>query len=109
MSDSSITSTLTDRYQTTIPLAVRQQLGLGKRDQLSYRIGAGGEVLIARAQAQVPDPVLGTFLQFLENDLRGRPQALRALDDGMYQELSGLMGDLEVDLEAALDLAVAEE
>lgn len=32
-------STLTDRYQTTAPTAVRQALRLGKRDRIRYRSG----------------------------------------------------------------------
>lgn len=42
-------STLTDRYQTTVPDIVRRALGLGKRDKLHYTIRASGEVVSSRA------------------------------------------------------------
>jgi len=40
-------STLTDRYQTTVPETVRRALRLGKRDKIHYTIRPGGEVLTA--------------------------------------------------------------
>ena len=43
-------STLTDRYQTTVPTAVRQALRLQKRDRIRYRVMEGGQVLLERAQ-----------------------------------------------------------
>ena len=43
-------STLTDRYQTTVPEAVRQFLGLGKRDKLRYTLKPNGEVVLTRAE-----------------------------------------------------------
>ena len=52
MSDSvlELESTLTDRYQTTVPAAVRQALQLHKRDRIRYRVMDGGQVLLERAQ-----------------------------------------------------------
>ncbi|MFM6063282.1 MAG: type II toxin-antitoxin system PrlF family antitoxin, partial [Microcystis panniformis] len=35
-------STLTDRYQTTIPDSVRKVLGLNKRDKICYNIQPDG-------------------------------------------------------------------
>ena len=35
-------STLTDRYQTTVPDVVRRTLGLEKRDKICYVIGQDG-------------------------------------------------------------------
>ena len=37
-------STLTDRYQTTVPNSVRRALRLGKRDKLRYRVQPDGTV-----------------------------------------------------------------
>lgn len=42
-------STLTDRYQTTVPESVRRALRLGKRDKIHYAIQPGGEVILTRA------------------------------------------------------------
>ncbi|MEL6880679.1 MAG: type II toxin-antitoxin system PrlF family antitoxin, partial [Cyanobacteria bacterium J06607_10] len=41
-------STLTDRYQTTIPQNVRKALNLSKRDKISYTLRADGVVIISR-------------------------------------------------------------
>ena len=37
---SEVASTLTDRYQTTVPEPVRRALKLGKRDKIHYAIQA---------------------------------------------------------------------
>ena len=46
-----VESTLTDRYQTTVPETVRRALRLGKRDKISYTIRPDGEVVLTRATA----------------------------------------------------------
>ena len=43
-------STLTDRYQTTVPDAVRRVLHLEKRDRIKYSISPDGIVLLSRAE-----------------------------------------------------------
>ncbi len=45
-------STLTDRYQTTVPETVRRALRLGKRDKTHYTIRPGGEVVLSRVEMQ---------------------------------------------------------
>src|SRR3546814_6676309 len=63
-------STLTNRYQTTIPKAVRRVLGLKKRDKIHYSIRANGEVVLSRGESNdEEDPVLGIFLAFLAHDI----------------------------------------
>ena len=55
-----VESTLTDRYQTTVPETVRRALRLGKRDKIHYSIRPNGEVVLTRAEAsEGDDPVLG--------------------------------------------------
>src|SRR3546814_16787163 len=61
-------STLTNRYQTTIPKAVRRVLGLKKRDKIQYSIRANGEVVLSRGESNdEEEPVLGIFFAFLEH------------------------------------------
>ena len=63
-------STLTDRYQTTVPETVRRALRLGKGDKIHYSIRPGGEVVMTRASADAADdPLIGQFLGFLARDL----------------------------------------
>ncbi len=45
-----VESTLTDRYQTTVPETVRRVLRLGKRDKIHYTIRPNGEVVLTRAE-----------------------------------------------------------
>jgi antitoxin PrlF len=98
-----VVSTLTDRYQTTVPETVRRALRLGKRDKMQYTIRPTGEVLLSRAEAsEADDPVLGQFLGFLARDIANNPERLQALDAGFVQRLQSLVGNVEVDLDAAL-------
>ena len=96
-------STLTDRYQTTVPETVRRALRLGKRDKIHYTVRPNGEVVLTRAEApEGDDPVLGQFLGFLARDIASHPERLRAVDAGLVQRLQSLVGGIEVDLDAAL-------
>ena len=98
-----VESTLTDRYQTTVPETVRRALGLGKRDKVHYTIRPGGEVVLTRAASvEQDDPVLGQFLGFLARDIASHPERLQAVDAGLAQRLQSLVGGIEVDLDAAL-------
>lgn len=98
-----VESTLTDRYQTTVPETVRRALRLSKRDKIHYIIRPNGEVVLTRAEdGEAADPVLGQFLSFLARDLANSPERLQAVDAGLVQRLKSLVGDIEVDLDAPL-------
>ena len=98
-----IESTLTDRYQTTVPETVRRALRLGKRDKIHYAVRPNGEVVMTRADASAgDDPVLGQFLGFLARDLASHPERLMAVDAALVQRLRALVGDVEVELDVAL-------
>jgi antitoxin PrlF len=98
-----VASTLTDRYQTTVPETVRRALRLGKRDKIHYTIRPSGEVVLTRVDAaEGDDPVLGQFLDFLARDIASNPERLQAVDASFVQRLQFLVGGIEVDLDAAL-------
>ena len=98
-----VESTLTDRYQTTVPETVRRALKLGKRDKIHYTIRPNGEVVLTRVEASdSDDPVLGQFLRFLATDLTRHPERLQAVDAGLVHRLKSLVGGIDVDLDAAL-------
>lgn len=98
-----VESTLTDRYQTTVPETVRRALRLGKRDKIHYTIRPSGEVVLTRVEAsEGDDPVLGAFLGFLTCDIASHPERLRAVGAGLVQDLQSLTGGIEVDLDATL-------
>lgn len=96
-------STLTDRYQTTVPNAVRHALKLGKRDKINYLIQPDGGVLLARANGEMEeDPVLVQFLNFLARDISSHPEHLKSIDAGLRKRIKSLVKKVEVDLDAPL-------
>jgi len=98
-----VESTLTDRYQTTVPETVRRALRLGKRDKINYTIRPDGEVVLTRvAASEGDDPGLGPFLGFLARDMVEHPERLRAVDAGLAQRIQALVGGVEVELDAPL-------
>ncbi|WP_317202110.1 type II toxin-antitoxin system PrlF family antitoxin [Janthinobacterium sp.] len=98
-----VQSTLTDRYQTTVPETVRLALNLGKRDKLRYTIRPDGAVVITRVdEAESDDPVLGSFLSFLASDIARHPEKMRAIDATLLARVQALVGGVEVDLNAPL-------
>ena len=100
-------STLTERYQTTVPETVRRALRLGKRDKIRFTIRPDGDVVLTRAEVPTSeDPVMGHFLNFLANDMAAHPERLAAIDLGLVQRIQSLVGNVDVDLDAAL---MAEE
>lgn len=96
-------STLTDRYQTTVPETVRRALSLRKRDKIHYSIRPGGEVVLTRAElSEEDDPVLGQFLGFLARDIASHPERLRAIEASHVQRIQAMFSGIEVDLDAPL-------
>jgi antitoxin PrlF len=98
-----VESTLTDRYQTTVPETVRRALRLQKRDKIHYTIRSDGEVVLTRAAyVDSDDPALAPFLGLLARDLAEHPERLQSVDAGLAQRIQALVGGVEVDLEAPL-------
>jgi antitoxin PrlF len=95
-------STLTDRFQTTVPSPVRQALHLGKKDKIKYAIQSDGSVVISRAEAQESDPVLGEFLLFIARDMQAHPERLEPLSASMRESVDALVEGVEIDLDAPL-------
>jgi antitoxin PrlF len=96
-------STVTDRYQTTVPDAIRRVLKLGKRDRLRYSVQPDGAVILERVSPEdAEDPVLGEFLAFLSRDIEVYPDRLKAFDGSLRERIQALVGRVEVDLEAPL-------
>jgi antitoxin PrlF len=95
-------STLTDRFQTTVPSSVRQALHLGKKDKIKYAIQSDGSVVMSRAEAQESDPVLGEFLSFVARDMKARPEMLESLSASVRKSVDELVEGVEIDLDAPL-------
>jgi antitoxin PrlF len=98
-----VESTLTDRYQTTVPETVRRALRLGKRDKIHYTIQPGGEVVLTRADdLALDDPALVGFLSFLARDIAIHPERLHGLDSNLVAHIQSLTAGVELDLNASL-------
>lgn len=98
-----VESSLTDRFQTTVPDAVRRALKLRKRDRIIYSLLDDGTVLLGRkTEAENRDPVMDQFLAFLARDLSTRPEQVRAIDSGLLKRLQPLLANVEVNLDAPL-------
>lgn len=98
-----VESTLTDRYQTTVPQTVRRALRLSRRDKIHYSIRPGGEVVLTRADTtETTDPVLGQFMDFLARDMARHPERLKAVDSRLVRHIGELVGDVQVDLDEVL-------
>ncbi|QXH47779.1 type II toxin-antitoxin system PrlF family antitoxin [Pseudomonas xanthosomatis] len=97
-----VESTLTERYQTTVPETVRRALGLKKRDKIHYSIRPGGEVILTRAEATEDDPVVGQFMEFLARDIATNPQRLKVVDAQLVARLDALVGGVDIDLDQPL-------
>ena len=95
-------SSLTNRYQTTVPAAVRAALGLEKGDKIQYKILSGGQVMISRAAALEADPVLEEFLDFIANDMQSNPDNVKPLSQSLKEKIVDLTAGVEIDLDVPL-------
>ena len=103
MASLEIESTLTDRYQTTVPDAVRRTLKLRKRDKIRYVVRPDGAVLLTRAEAgEGSDPVVRKFLAFLARDMEVRPSQIRGINPALVRCARSLVKGVKVDLNAPL-------
>jgi antitoxin PrlF len=93
--------TLTERYQTTVPAAVRRALRLRKHDKIVYKVADDGRVFLERAGVEEQeDPVLDEFLQFLARDIAAG--TVRPVTAELVNRINALVGDVKVDLDAPL-------
>jgi antitoxin PrlF len=97
-------STLTDKYQTTVPSPVRKALKLGKRDRIVFRVDADRETvtLAKHATADDADPVIASFLAFITRDLVAHPERLRPLPASLIKRARALTAGMKVDLDEKL-------
>ena len=102
-------STLTDRYQTTVPASIRRALKLKRRDRIHYSVRSNGEVVFSRASNETKHgPVMVNFLNFLERDLLVYPESICPVTAGSFVEVECLIAGMEADLEEVLEENVDE-
>jgi len=94
-------SSVTDRYQTTVPSGVRQALGLSQRDKIAWTITQDGKVEVGakREEPEHEDQALMAFLSLLERDIAAGNLQLAG---PLFARMKALVGDARVDLDAPL-------
>jgi antitoxin PrlF len=97
-----IQSSVTERFQTTIPKGVREALGLRRGDTLAYEVRGEEVVVRRRPEQEGDDPVLAGFLDLLERDIAAKPERLQRVPDALVQRARELVDGVEIDLDAAL-------
>lgn len=89
-------STLTVRYQTTIPREIRSFLNLDKGVQIQYLIDPSGKVYLQNESTNDlnEDPVLYSFLEFMEQDMRKSPKRIQPLSAELMHKVQHLVMSL---------------
>jgi len=95
-------SKLTHRGQTTVPKPVREALGVSDGDHIAFRLDERGGVSVVRVD-EASDPVLDTFLAFLAEDMKARPDAITALTPELVGRIADLVKGVEFDLDQKLE------
>ena len=97
-----IQSSLTERFQTTIPKGVREALGLRRGDTLAYEVRGEEVVVRRRPEQESEDPALAGFIDLLERDIAAHPERLRRVPDALVQRGRELVDGVEVNFDDAL-------
>jgi antitoxin PrlF len=100
-----VEATVTGRGQITVPAEIRKMLSLGKNARVVFRGLPDGTVTI---QKKDEDAALGSFLSFLEADLKTRPQTICPITKEFMRDAMALVEGVEVDFDAALPADVPE-
>jgi antitoxin PrlF len=99
-------SAITAKCQTTLPKGVRTALGVSSGDRLAYVI-EHDHAIIMKAPEPEDDPVMTSFLAFIERDLCEHPERVRDLPQALVDRARSLVAGVDVDLDAAIEGEVA--
>ena len=91
------TCTVTRKGQTTLPLAVRQVLGVSHGGRISVRV-EGGRVTIEPVEEEHRDPAISAFLHLIEADIAAG-RNIGTLPDDLVATLTKVLNEVDVDLD----------
>jgi antitoxin PrlF len=91
-------SKITSKGQTTVPKAVRSALGVEPGDEVEFLVTETG-VSVRRPQEDQGDPVIESFLTFLEADMARHPQNIVAFPQALATRMAALAEGVKVDLD----------
>jgi antitoxin PrlF len=94
------TCTVTRKGQTTLPLAVRQVLGVPQGGRISVRV-EGRKVMIEAVEEEHRDPAIGAFLNLIEADIAAG-RHVGTLPDDLVEALTAVLDDIDVDLDDSI-------
>jgi len=99
-------ATITAKGQITLPKPIRQALGVDYGGKVAFDL-LGSQVVVTRAEdARHEDPVIGSFLELLEADIRNG-RHLSSLPDDLVQSMLATLpksADLTADIEGEVAL-----
>ena len=98
-------STVTAKGQTTVPVAVRNALGVGYGDRVRWVLRGGEVVVVPVRDAEHPDPALDGLLALVERDVAAG-RNLVGLPADILAALREAARDVLVDLDEPLEGAV---
>lgn len=104
MSDPAIiarTCAVSRKGQTTLPLAVRQILGVRDGGQVVVR-AEGRRVIIEPVEAEHRDPAIGAFLRLIADDVAAG-RNIGVLPEDLLQTLKTVLNDVDVDLDEPIE------
>lgn len=99
-------SRITAKGQTTVPKAVRQALGVSYGGEIAFVVDEQG-VSVRRVETDETDPVIRTFLGFLEQDMLRNPQNVAAFPASLADRMAALALQVTIDLDEGIEGPVA--
>jgi antitoxin PrlF len=95
------TCSVSRKGQTTLPLAVRQILGVRDGGEIVVRTD-GRRVIIEAVEVEHRDPAIGAFLRLITDDI-ATGRHVGTLPEDLLQTLKDALQDIEVDLDAPIE------
>lgn len=95
------TCAVTRKGQTTLPLSVRQLLGVPDGGRIVVRAD-GRRVTIEPVEGGHRDPAIGSFLRLIEKDLAAG-RNVGTLPDDLLQAMCQALDDVDVDLDEPIE------
>lgn len=96
----SIDAMITERGQTTVPVAIRRMLGVQKGAITFKGLPDGTVVIEPKSMDEHFDPSIGAFLSLIDRDI-GMGNVV-ALQQSTLDEIDSLVSGVEVDMDAPL-------
>jgi len=94
------TCTVTSKGQTTLPLAIRQMLGVPDGGRIVVRT-EGRRVVLEAVPEEHSDPAIGAFLAMMEADIAAGH--VETMPEDLVASLRQAMDDVDVDLDAPIE------